>query len=50
MYLGAQLYAFEFKSVDDAASPFDVILDHLDPSLIQFCLDTGWLHIVDCRA
>jgi len=37
---------FEFKSAEDEVSPFDILLEQLDPSLIQFCVDTGWLHMI----
>ncbi|PST89098.1 hypothetical protein C9I91_13290, partial [Photobacterium jeanii] len=36
---------FEFRCSDDGISPFDVLADQLDPSLIKFCVDTGWLHM-----
>uniref|UniRef100_UPI00131C3118 sugar phosphate isomerase/epimerase family protein n=1 Tax=Thaumasiovibrio occultus TaxID=1891184 RepID=UPI00131C3118 len=37
---------FEFKPAEDEISPFDILLEYLEPSLIQFCVDTGWLHMV----
>ncbi|MGF1727968.1 sugar phosphate isomerase/epimerase family protein [Photobacterium kasasachensis] len=36
---------FEFRCSDDGISPFDVLADQLDPSLIKFSVDTGWLHM-----
>ncbi|WP_048898282.1 sugar phosphate isomerase/epimerase family protein [Photobacterium swingsii] len=37
---------FEFKCAENKVSPFDILLEQLDPSLIQLCVDTGWLHMI----
>ncbi|MCG6201518.1 sugar phosphate isomerase/epimerase family protein [Psychromonas antarctica] len=36
---------FEFQRLDDESTPFDTLLQQLDPSLIQLCVDTGWIDI-----
>lgn len=36
---------FEFKLAEDDRTPFEILLQQLDPALIQLCVDTGWVDI-----